>query len=495
LNGFVAVLQDQRGTFESGGKFMMWRNDSNDGYDTMEWISHQDWSNGQVLSVGASADGCAALTQIIDKPKWLRGMFIQIATGDAYKSLYQGGAFRESLVGGWMGAMSIMTHGWSFSHTLPDILDHEQLSSWYDTVREKSELYKFVDYPIVSFTGWWDIFHGQQMEVWNQLVNNSDPSVREKHVLIVGPAGHCALSVPVHPFSSPFSMKEVARGWINAFGVSSEIFGGQGSFFRKRLKRINIFVQGPAYHDGRPKHKTIGNFWSSMNSFPKPTIQSLFLSKGSELVLEDTQKVENGHVSYLFDPKHPKPTAGGNNLFLIFTEARCGPMDQTQVEARDDVVVFTSKKPLNQAMAITGNITAELFVSSDREDTDFFVSLNDLYPNGKNIQVRYGLIRMRWRDRANQREPMVPGKVYKVLISMWPTSYIFNEGHHFRVSISSSSSPYFETNSNEYQQLPHEHARYNSVIANNTVHFSKEYPSRVMLPVVSLDDLEENTSF
>jgi len=131
LNGFVAVIQDQRGTFLSQGEFTMWcapsscfvaqptrlthgrHNDATDGQDTMDWIVQQEWSDGNVYSAGISADGCGSAAMVLSQPKPLKGQLIQWASADGHETCYPGGAFREGLVTGWMSMMATMTKGHS----------------------------------------------------------------------------------------------------------------------------------------------------------------------------------------------------------------------------------------------------------------------------------------------------------------------------------------------------------------------------------------------
>jgi len=84
-----------RGTHKSEGNFTIWHSDCDDAYDTMEWIAQQPWSNGKVVSLGASADGIAAFTQPLAKPKWLSGQFIVFATSVGYETIFPGGTYQE----------------------------------------------------------------------------------------------------------------------------------------------------------------------------------------------------------------------------------------------------------------------------------------------------------------------------------------------------------------------------------------------------------------
>ncbi|MBS3777983.1 MAG: CocE/NonD family hydrolase, partial [Candidatus Thermoplasmatota archaeon] len=169
---------------------------------------------------------------------------------------------------------------------------------------------------------------------------------------------------------------------------------------------------------------------------------------------------------------------GGQNLNI-----KRGPYDQREVENRDDVIVF-STNVLSDSVWIAGPVKARLFVSSDCVDTDFTVKLTDVYPDGRSMLITDSVIRMRNRNGCDHWEFMNPGKIYEVEIDLWNTAYLFNEGHQIRVSVSSSNSPRFLPNPNTGDGwLKNESYQ----IAENTVYVGKEYPSQIVLPVVSLN--------
>jgi putative CocE/NonD family hydrolase len=169
------------------------------------------------------------------------------------------------------------------------------------------------------------------------------------------------------------------------------------------------------------------------------------------------------------------PTRGGLNLTIDK-----GPMDQREVESRQDVLVFTSE-PLTEPLEITGRITAVLSVSSDGQDTDFTVKLTDVYPDGKSLLVADGIRRASLRNSFEKREPLEPGEVYEVPVDLWSTSLIVNTGHRLRVAVSSSNSPRFEPNPNTGEPR---FETGKSRVAKNTLHMSSARLSRIELPVV-----------
>ena len=488
-NGFIAVLQDQRGTFISDGEFTMWKNDADDGYDTLEWIKKQDFSNGKVYTAGISADGCGTFAMLMDPNEALKGQLLVWASADGHKTSYPGGAFREGLITGWMSIMAIMTQGDSFMKTLPDIVAHEALSKWWYNI-EAPPHYSKVNWPTIHLSAWWDIFQGHQLEAFDGYVEHG--KVKD-HVLVVGPLGHCLLSPEL--FDSDL-LEEDARGIVNAFGLTSEMFSDDehpGDYFSKRMKKINLYVQGPKHYRWERNDRRHAHYWTSLDDWPVPRTTSYYLGEHSHL----TSKVneENNAVGYTYDAEHPQMTRGGNNLILTFTGSGCGQADQSKDERRKDVMVWTSQK-LKEPIAIVGKITTTLFVSSDRNDTDFYVSLTDFYPDGRSVQVRYGIQRMRFRESTDTKtiiKPMEAGKIYEIEIDLWRTAYVFEKGHAVRVAVSSSSMPYYARNDNtgkagdEWGDDPG--------VAHNKIHFGADYPSRVELPVVTFDQIPKNHHF
>jgi len=177
---------------------------------------------------------------------------------------------------------------------------------------------------------------------------------------------------------------------------------------------------------------------------------------------------------YRYDPKNPVPTVGGQNLNLPK-----GPMDQRKVESRDDVLLFTSEA-LSEPVEVTGRVRAKLYVSSDCRDTDFTVKLTDVYPDGRSMLLTDGILRTRFRESIERESLLTPGEVYELTVDLWCTSIIFNRGHKVRVAVSSSNYPRFDPNPNTGRPL---RADNKTQIATNTLHLSKRYPSRIVMPV------------
>jgi hypothetical protein len=183
--------------------------------------------------------------------------------------------------------------------------------------------------------------------------------------------------------------------------------------------------------------------------------------------------------TYTYDPMNPVPALGGG-VCCNRDAAPGGSFDQRQIEARADVLVYTSD-PLEQSMEVTGSIHATLFVSSDVKDTDFTVKLVDVHPDGAAFNVDDTILRARYRKGYDREVFMSPGEVYELKPTPMSTSYEFAAGHRIRVEIASSKFPQYmrnlNTGGNNYDETE-------SVIARNTIHHSADYPTRIVLPVV-----------
>jgi putative CocE/NonD family hydrolase len=217
-------------------------------------------------------------------------------------------------------------------------------------------------------------------------------------------------------------------------------------------------------------------------------------STGKAGILSETAPSATTAMSYKYDPTTTDgitPIMGGNNLPFIGKIHACGSADQTKRDARKDVLVFDSAK-LPDHMAVVGNITANVFVSSDAVDTDFVAVVSDVGPK-KAMMVRYGAVRMRWRSSDEVTSPpLEAGKVYEADIDLGATAYIFPKGHRVRITISSAAYPYFDANTNNGSP---ESSPQPAIAANNAFHMGPKLPSYVSLPVVKMEDIPHNRLF
>ncbi len=159
-----------------------------------------------------------------------------------------------------------------------------------------------------------------------------------------------------------------------------------------------------------------------------------------------------------------------------------GPLDQRQVEAREDVLCYTSP-PLELPVEVTGQIELVLYISSSARDTDFTGKLVDVYPDGRAEILTDGILRARYRESFAQPVLMEPGHIYELHIDLEATSNVFLADHRIRLEVSSSNFPRFDRNSNTGGTIAFEREK-DFVQAINHVYHSQVYPSHLVLPVI-----------
>jgi putative CocE/NonD family hydrolase len=181
----------------------------------------------------------------------------------------------------------------------------------------------------------------------------------------------------------------------------------------------------------------------------------------------------------VYDPANPVPTVGGP-LCCDGVHLAPGPRDQGLVEARQDVLVY-STPALEEDVEVTGPVTLDLFAKSSAVDTDFTGKLVDVGPDGKAINLTEGILRVVYRDGMSAPKPIEPGQVYEYKIDLWSTSNVFLKGHKIRLEVSSSNFPRFDRNLNTGKSAA-DSATF--VKATNTILHDSQHPSALVLPVV-----------
>ena len=184
---------------------------------------------------------------------------------------------------------------------------------------------------------------------------------------------------------------------------------------------------------------------------------------------------------YRYDPRNPVPTYGGHGCCGgALTPA--GPLDQQATQSRPDVLVYTSS-PLEQDMEVTGRPEVNLFFSTDAPDTDIFLTLSDVHPDGKAILITEGAVRARFRDSFDKPTLLTPNQVYEIKIPLWETSNLFKKGHRIRVHITSSNFPRFNRNLNSGKP-PADEGETDIRTASQAIYHGSRRASSIVLPVI-----------
>ncbi len=460
--GYAFISQDFRGRFDSEGEdwpvFVHggW-SEHQDGYDTVEWVAAQPWSDGKVGAFGISAPGIALNMMAPSRPPHLKCLYVGVAFSSMYhQSAYQGGAYRKALLENWLNGNKFNPKNLELIRAHPDYDDF-----WKEMDPEL--VANRVNVPVMFLGGWYDIFTAGTLNSFTTIQQNGDAGARGNCRLVMEPYGHGRSKDLVFPNTghpSAASMWNWFDLWIKRDGKGLD-----------QIPVVQYYVTGDPDDPNSP-----GNEWRTADTWPLPAdMRKVYLRSDATLRLRPPQETD-ASLSYKYDPTNPVPTIGGANLTISK-----GPMDQRPVEDRDDVLIFTSR-PLDDYVEITGPVTAKLWASSTAQDTDFTAKLCDVYPDGRSMIVLDGIIRARHRNSMEKSELMVPGKVYEFEIDLWSTSLVLSPGHRVRLAISSSNSPRFEPNPNTGKPSG---ADSQTQIATNTIYMDSQRPSHIVLPAVS----------
>ncbi len=458
--GYAFVSQDCRGRFKSQGEYDPFKTDHHDGYDMVEWVASQEWSNGKVGMLGGSAVGITTNLAATQTPPHLVCAFVIVAPASArHNTVYMGGVYRKEMNDGWLTAMNATS-------AIDETMKNPPASRHWDW-REISDFHDRIKIPICNVGGWFDIFAQGTIDNFAGLQANGVGMAAGNQKLIMGPYAHGQTG-------GRLKFPEGGRGVFD--------FQYQLRWFDRWLKGLDngidreppvrYYLMG-ATEDG----DTPGNEWKEADGWPPVAARpgSFFLEQDG--MLAATAPNSPGTESYRYDPEDPVPTVGGGNLIL----GGKGPLDQREISERQDYLRFQTDV-LEEPLEVVGRVTADLFVDSDAPDTDFVAKLVDVYPDGYEALLADGIIRARYREGEDREILMKPGEVVRVRVDLWSTAMVFNKGHRIALHITSSNDPRFDPNPNTgHPQRADEETR----VANNTIHFSQEHPSRLLLPVVT----------
>ncbi len=518
--GYVVIMQDTRGRFASDGDEyypLVW--EAQDGYDAVEWAAGLPYSDGQVGTMGQSYLGATQYLLAPTRPPHLKASFPASAPADFHQCwvYHSGGAFEL----GWqipyailMARDTIARRGltatllpelerelaaaptpWApplspeaYAHLplvdwakrlepvagyLGDYLRHpEDGPPWWPVNVERQ--HDQIAAPMYHVTSWYDIFlHGGLANFRGLRDRAMTAEARASQKLLIGPWAH------LFPYTSPTS---TGTGDID-FGAEAliDLHEIQLRWFDHWLKGLDtglldeppvkIFVMGE-------------NRWRDEREWPlaRTRYTPYYLhSRGranshrGDGSLDPRRPGEETADHFTYDPDDPVPTRGGNTLILAM-----GVRDQRPVEAREDVLVYTSEV-VTEALEVTGPITVTLYAASSAPDTDFTAKLVNLRPDGYAQNLADGIIRARYRDSRTTPTPLTSAEVSRFTIDLWATSHVFLPGHRIRLEIASSNFPRFDRNLNTGEDQATGTRRQ---AARQTIFHDQRYPSHVVLPVI-----------
>ncbi|MBM3846947.1 MAG: CocE/NonD family hydrolase [Verrucomicrobia bacterium] len=488
--GYAMVAQDCRGRGGSEGTWDPFRHDPDDGRDTQDWIGKKEWCNGSIGTSGGSYVGWTQWASAADPSPYLKAMVPVVPFAEVYDDIvFPGGAFQLALAMGWGSSVAgiilppdklqkayrhlpLKTFGDQFEKKVPYLNEwgrHGAYAGYWEQ-RGIRRNYSRVSVPALNIGGWYDIFSKATVDMTDRVRDTShDRHGRRNQCVIMGPWAHGVGVRKVGELdfgeaASALKIGELQFQWFE-YWLRGQETGVQD------WPAFQLFVMGE-------------NLWRAENEWPlKRTVFTRYYlggknansrSGGGTLSTQGSQEPANDRFSY--DPENPVPSHGGNNL----VGASAGPMDQSSVEDREDVLVYTTEV-LEEDVEVTGPIKLILHAASSARDTDFTGKLVDVHPDGKAFNLCEGIQRARWRKGFDKERFLEPGVVEEYEVDLWVTSNLFKKGHRIRLEVSSSNFPRFDRNANSGKPFGEDEQLFK---AEQTIHHGGSRASHLLLPVI-----------
>lgn len=513
--GYVVVLQDVRSRFASDGDvFFPYRNEFEDGFDTIEWAAGLPYCDGNVGAYGVSYMGATPWHAAASAPGSLKAISPTQAPNDQFINLsWRGGAFLWGTNVVWsvatIGPLAFIRAKSGSADFLPsflsmidDIDEYERLvkhtppvtlpaarpddpscipfltetmkhstrDDFYQT-RTTYDLHSQIKAPALIIAGWYDLLLGADLEHFAQMKSEAaTDEAMEKTKIIIGPWAHGAflnvvgeLDFGVRTSGLFLDLKEDLTG-LNLRWFDRWLKGTRNGIDEE--PRVKLFVMGL-------------NRWRDESDWPlERAVETPWYFQPEGRLAPTAPGADETPDSYLYDPQDPCPTRGGN-LLLPRTYVP-GPVVQNPLLSRRDVLTYTSEF-LTEDLEVTGPVKAIVYASTSASDTDWVVKLCDVHPDGRTFNVCDGILRASYRNSNERRDLVEPGAVERYEIDLWATSNLFKAGHRVCVLVTSSDFPRYDRNPNT-GELGVEATKFEPAM--QRIFHDSQRASHILIPVV-----------
>jgi len=528
-HGFAVIVQDTRGKYESEGSYTLNLNYRIDAYDTVDWITRQDWSNGRIGTYGCSYQGENQLYMAPGRHPGLAAMIPQHgATAIGSAGGFYGLAHDFSGGGVHLTGVLLWHHNYlhKYYYRAPDWLTREEFlesRKYYDPAPTVPEIVNpdslYWTLPVIDMldrTGgpptdwrdfiihqndvtnpWWDKFDYVSddepvdvpslfIESWGDFTARPalyirdlyertaiSQKARDNQFIIISPSQHCASeSLTENTVMGELELGDPRFGHFSIYLDWFDYWLNGNENGITEMPKIQYYMMDR-------------NEWRGTNEWPPMGVENerWYLHSDGQANTHDgdgtlTAAMPASEESdrYTYDPANPVQSLGGPYSSGIGVAPY---LDQRPASSREDVLVYTSEA-FENGLELEGPIDAVLYVSSSTADTDFSVKLVDVHPDGKPVNIRVGFLRARYREGRDRQVFMEPGQSYRIPVGLNDTAYYLAPGHRLRVQITSSDFPSFDRNLNTGGRN-YDEAEW--VTADIEVHHSSGSASYILLPV------------
>ncbi len=528
--GYAYVVQNERGRFFSEGEWDILGTPLSDGYDAMEWMSKQPWSNGKIGTLGCSSTAewqmaVASMNHPAHAALVPQAFGAGVGRiGEFYEqgNFYRGGA-NQMLFTAWLYGtqhdpmaprlpvgiqqkdLLRLQKFYDMAPEYPKVdwkegLSHLPVEDIIENVDGPMGIYEEMitrdpndekwyqgglyhddmpfDKPSFWFVSWYDVSSSPNIALYNHVRKNAvSEMARNNQYLVIAPVLHCSYTRATE--NTMIGERSVGDARLNYDEIITAWFDlwlkGEKTDTVSEMPKVQYFTMG-------------SNKWQSSDVWPpaESVMTTYYLDS------EGKANTRNGNGSltakkprkanldtFKYDPMNPVNSYGGN-VCCTGNAVQGGAYDQQEMELRDDILVYTSG-PLEEGVEISGFIESYLYLSSDAKDTDVTIKLIDVYPDGKAYNLDETIQRVRYREGYDKEVMMEDGKVYEVKMTPMSTSNYFEKGHSIRIEVSSSNFPRFDRNLNTGGNNFDESE---GVIATNSIHHGGKSLSRILLPIM-----------
>ncbi len=499
-NGYIVIVQDVRGRFNSDEEFFPFRDEAKDGYDTVEWAANLSYSDGNVGMFGLSYYGFTQLLAAREQPPHLKAIFPSMTLNDLKSNMiYHEGIPTSASFKTWVlqsMVPDLLVRKYTDKQVLAkkmtlweDAIDHlpetyhEQLNGAWPLLNElgvAEEFFKVyqlpedddfwkhtsilndydkINYPAIHLGGWYDSLLKSTIENFEGMTKKTESLQR----LIIGPWTH-------GDYGSTAGERD--------FGIkaSESFLNGKEDLTNLHLRWFDHWLKGQATftNDDAPVQLFImgENEWRNENEWPlaRTKYTPYYFAEGDQL---NRQKaVTETTDTYFHQPDDPVPTIGGQTLYHDVNTS--GPWNQQALEMRSDVLIYDTPE-IESAIEVTGPVKVKLWASSEASSADFTAKLVDVCPDGTAYNLTDGVTRVRMIDKQvalnDQDQPVACFE-----IDMWATSNLFLVGHKIRVEIASSNHPRIDVN---WDDITEDRKK-----IKQTIYHGKTYSSQIILPII-----------
>jgi uncharacterized protein len=505
--GYAVVIQDVRGRHGSGGEFDPYRQEGRDGYDTIEWAASQAWSSGQVGTFGLSYPGAVQWLAAIERPPHLKAMVPAMTFATPRTFFYAGGVWDLSWISwvwfniapdarvrnGIAGPTTYEDAAAQWTRVRDNFLSYlplrslpalKQVAPWYyewlnhppgDPWWNWAELqgkYSRTKAAVLNLSGWHDEAYGPSGAIRNfQGLAAARGRAGLRSRLIIGPwthgvdaTGRTRAGEREMGDQAAIDYDELILRWMDRHvrGIDNGV---------DQEPAVRVFVMGE-------------NRWLDAPSWPLrgTRLETLYLagpdttSPQGRLLPAINTELEEFSI-FESDPSNP--------LVDPYAEDY-GAHDYRSLVSREDVLTFETG-PLDRDLRVVGAMAADVYLSVDGEDTDLWVRVQDVAPDGTAYNLMHpglDVLRASYRNRTRLPERLTPGRIYRLRLDNLLTGNLFRQGHRVRIQLSTTFFPWFSRNLHSGDS-----EIFSDTIqpARITVYHDRRRPSKIVLPVVEAD--------